>query len=83
MWYETFFGVPPHKRRDGYANFDLDRPELKLALQQGTIGSGALNHMGILVDSTADVLAAKQRLETAGLITFSEENVDCCHALQD
>ncbi|MBX3117519.1 MAG: VOC family protein [Fimbriimonadaceae bacterium] len=83
-WYEVFFGVPTHKRRPGYANFDLDQPALKLALQQIDAGTGGpLNHLGILVPNTEEVLAAKTRLEEAGLITFSEENVTCCYAKQD
>lgn len=102
-FYEAFFGVPAHKRRPGYANFDLDSPALKLALQereketgaainrfnlrviseQEPDGGGALNHLGIVVSSTDDVSAAKERLEKAGLVTFSEENVLCCYAMQD
>ena len=46
-------------------------------------GSGSLNHLGILVPDTDQVLAAKNRLEAAGLVTFSEENVTCCYARQD
>ena len=30
-FYEAFFGVPPHKVRPGYANFDLATPPLKFA----------------------------------------------------
>lgn len=83
-WYEAFFGRPVHKRREGYANFDLDAPALKLALQEHKPeGKGALNHLGILVPSTEEVTAAKERLESAGLVTFSEENVTCCYARQD
>jgi catechol 2,3-dioxygenase-like lactoylglutathione lyase family enzyme len=84
-WYEAFFGVPTHKRRPGYANFDLESPGLKLALNESPTVSegGALNHLGILVDSTAQVNAAKERLEQAGLVTFSEKNVTCCYAKQD
>jgi catechol 2,3-dioxygenase-like lactoylglutathione lyase family enzyme len=83
-WYEAFFGVPAHKRRPGYANFDLEAPALKLALTEHDAGrGGALNHLGILVPSTDEVNAAKSRLEEAGLLTFSEENVSCCYALQD
>jgi len=84
QWYEVFFGEPAHKRRPGYANFDIEEPGLKLALQQSPPeGKGALNHLGILVPSAADVLAYKTRLEESGLITFSEENVTCCYAKQD
>lgn len=83
-WYEAFFGQPVHKRRAGYANFDLDSPGLKLALQErNPEGRGALNHLGILVSTTDEVKAAKERLESAGLVTFSEENVTCCYARQD
>jgi catechol 2,3-dioxygenase-like lactoylglutathione lyase family enzyme len=83
-WYEAFFGQPAHKRRPGYANFDIDNPALKLAIQEHNNGTGGpLNHLGILVPSTDDVLAAKSRLESAGLITFTEENIDCCFARQD
>ncbi|MBA3726378.1 MAG: VOC family protein [Armatimonadetes bacterium] len=83
-WYEAFFGVPAHQRRPGYANFDLESPPLKLALQEHDAGAGGpLNHLGILVDSKEQVDAAKSRLETAGLVTSSEENVTCCYAKQD
>jgi catechol 2,3-dioxygenase-like lactoylglutathione lyase family enzyme len=83
-WYATFFGVAPHKERPGYANFDLESPPLKLALNEHAPGAGgSLNHLGILVDSTAEVEGAKTRLEQAGLVTFSEENVTCCYARQD
>lgn len=83
-WYETFFGEPAHKQRPGYANFDLANPPLKLALQQRDAGTGGpLNHLGILVASTVDVEAAKERLERAGLVAFSEENITCCYAKQD
>jgi catechol 2,3-dioxygenase-like lactoylglutathione lyase family enzyme len=83
-WYSTLFGVAPHKERPGYANFDVDSPPVKLALNEHAPSTGgSLNHLGILVDSTEEVLAAKTRFEEAGLITFSEENVTCCFAKQD
>ena len=51
-FYEAFFGVPAHKRRPGYANFDLSSPPLKLALQQNPpCCRGTLNHLGIQVST--------------------------------
>ena len=45
-WYGAFFGAPVHKRRPGYANFDLEEPALKLALQTAKAeGRGPLNHL--------------------------------------
>jgi catechol 2,3-dioxygenase-like lactoylglutathione lyase family enzyme len=84
-FYEAFFGVGPHKVRPGYANFDMDEPPLKFALNQHPVqpGIGALSHLGFQVPSAAHVEAAKERLRTAGLATFDEADTTCCYARQD
>ena len=84
-FYEAFFGLPPHKMRPGYANFDVAQPPLKLALTEKapTAGAGSLDHLGLLVSDTATVLAAKERLQAAGLGAFDEMNTTCCYAKQD
>ena len=70
-FYEAFFGVPAHKRRAGYANFDLAQPALKLALNQNPPerGKGTLNHLGLVVPSAKAVNDTKMRLEMSGLVT--------------
>jgi catechol 2,3-dioxygenase-like lactoylglutathione lyase family enzyme len=85
QFYEAFLGQPAHKRRPGYANFDIAYPPLKLALNEiaPQPGVGRLNHLGIVVPSREDVEAARQRLIDAGLATFDERDVDCCYAIQD
>jgi catechol 2,3-dioxygenase-like lactoylglutathione lyase family enzyme len=84
-FYRAAFGVEPVKWKPGYAKFAIAEPPLNLTLnQQAKIdGRGALNHLGIEVSSTAEVIAAKERLRQAGLATSDEMNVDCCFALQD
>jgi catechol 2,3-dioxygenase-like lactoylglutathione lyase family enzyme len=88
-FYSTLFGVEPHKRRPGYANFAIAEPPLKLVLIQsdeatrGTGPKGALNHLGIEVDSSDEVTGARTRLADAGLATFDEDDTTCCYALQD
>jgi catechol 2,3-dioxygenase-like lactoylglutathione lyase family enzyme len=83
-FYEAFLGTPPHKIMPGYANFSLQDPPLKLALNEApSVGVGSLDHLGFVVDSVAAVRGAKQRMIAAGLTTFSEEEVTCCHATQD
>ena len=88
-FYSTMFGVEPHKRRPGYANFAITEPPLKLVLievpadTRGTGAAGALNHLGVEVASTADVEAGAGRLREAGLATFDEKDTTCCYALQD
>jgi catechol 2,3-dioxygenase-like lactoylglutathione lyase family enzyme len=84
-FYRTFFGVPPHKLRPGYANFEIAQPPLKLALTEKprTPGTGNLDHLGLLVADTAAVNAIKQRLESEGLVLVDEMNTTCCYAKQD
>ena len=84
-FYRAFLGVDPVKHKPGYAKFDVDAPSLNLTLNETTaaVASGALNHLGIQVDSTAAVDAAKDRLEGSGLATLGERDTDCCYALQD
>lgn len=88
-FYATLFGTQPHKRRPGYANFAIAEPPLKLVLievpadRRGAGTAQALNHLGIEVDSSAEVEAGAARLRDAGLATFDERDTTCCHALQD
>jgi catechol 2,3-dioxygenase-like lactoylglutathione lyase family enzyme len=84
-FYRAMFGLEPVKSKPGYVKFDVSQPPLNLTLNEdtGLNSRGALNHLGIEVASTDDVLAARERLNKAGLATFDELNVDCCFALQD
>lgn len=84
-FYEVFFGVPAHKRRPGYANFNLVNPPLKLALQEAAVtdGAGPLSHLGIQVATAEEVQSARERLISSGLATFDEGDTVCCYARQD
>ena len=83
-FYEALFGTRPEKRRAGYAKFSVAEPALNFTLTQGKRSElGAFNHAGIQVQTTEDVLAAKERLESAGLAAFDEMDTTCCYARQD
>ena len=88
-FYRSLFGVEPAKRRPGYANFAIAEPPLKLVLievpadQRGEGTAQALNHLGIEVDSSAEVEAGADRLRAAGLAAFDERDTTCCYAKQD
>ncbi|WP_030755537.1 ArsI/CadI family heavy metal resistance metalloenzyme [Streptomyces sp. NRRL F-5135] len=83
-FYSRLFGVEPAKRRPGYANFAISEPPLKLVLIEGEPGQDTrLDHLGVEVASTDQVLAAADRLKDAGLATFEENDTSCCYALQD
>jgi catechol 2,3-dioxygenase-like lactoylglutathione lyase family enzyme len=81
-FYTKLFAQEPAKRREGYANFALDVPPLKLVLIENSKSGGTLNHLGVEVGSTRDVAATTERLTEKGLRTRSEHGT-CCYALQD
>ena len=84
-FYEALLGSAPAKVRADYAKFEVTDPALNLTLNRGDRGDvlGAFNHAGIQVESTDDVLAARLRLQKAGLATFDEMDTTCCYAKQD
>jgi catechol 2,3-dioxygenase-like lactoylglutathione lyase family enzyme len=84
-FYQALFGIAPVKHKVDYAKFDLETPALNLTLNQATTvhPHGALSHLGVQVDSTADVQAAIARFKAAGLDLLEEHNTNCCYALQD
>ncbi len=87
-FYSKLFGAEPAKRRPGYANFAITEPPLKLVLIEGVAGrevgvAGALNHLGVEVDTPQEVQAATRRLSAEGLEPEVQESTTCCYALQD
>ena len=83
-FYSRLFGTGPAKVRPGYANFAIADPPLKLVLiQDATRSPSSLNHLGVEVDSVAEVSLAKDRLAGAGVATEVEDQVTCCYAVQD
>ena len=82
-FYSKLFGVEPAKRRDGYANFAVANPPLKLVLLENPGQGGTLNHLGVEVESTDLVDAEQNRLAGVGLASIDERGTTCCYAKQD
>ncbi|MER5907840.1 ArsI/CadI family heavy metal resistance metalloenzyme [Streptomyces mirabilis] len=83
-FYSKLFGTEPAKLRDGYANFAISEPPLKLVLIEGTTGEATrMDHLGVEVESTEAVHAATTRLADQGLATDVENDTTCCYAVQD
>ena len=82
-FYSKLFGSTPAKIRPGYANFAISEPPLKLVLIEGAGQPGSINHLGIEVPSTDEVIAATARLAAEGVPTEIEEQTTCCYAVQD
>ncbi|TJY39685.1 glyoxalase/bleomycin resistance/dioxygenase family protein [Cohnella pontilimi] len=83
-FYKKLFNAEPAKVKDNYAKFELDNPSLHFSLNVRPYDNkGVLNHFGFQVKNTEEVLAAKTRLQEAGLVSFDEMNTTCCYAVQD
>jgi catechol 2,3-dioxygenase-like lactoylglutathione lyase family enzyme len=82
-FYTSLFQTPPSKVRDGYANFAIADPPLKLVLFTGMGEPGSLNHVGVEVGSTAEVMAVIARTEANGVDQEVQQNTSCCFAVQD
>jgi catechol 2,3-dioxygenase-like lactoylglutathione lyase family enzyme len=86
-FYSGFFGEP-RKRKADYAKFVSAEPEIHLALQPTlpetpARGVGALSHLGIRVETTADVRRWREELRSRGVVSEEEKREDCCYAVQD
>jgi len=84
-FYRAFLGTAPAKDELDYVKFLPGFVPLNLALTEGrpATGDGAVSHLGIQVDSSADVLGHLARVKAAGLPVREEMGVNCCHANQD
>ena len=82
-FYRVLFGVEAAKQRPDYAKFELDDPPLVLSLIPGRPGAGGnLNHVGLRVSSSEELVEMQRRVEAAGFTARREDGVECCYALQ-
>ena len=82
-FYTKLFGTEPAKIREGYANFAIADPPLKLVLFTGMGEPGSLNHIGVEVGTTEEVAAVIARTEANGMEQEIQEKTSCCFAVQD
>ncbi len=82
-YYQKLFGVEPHKRRVGYANFVVEQPALKLVLFENPGAVEKLNHLGVEVLDPDLLEQEGRRLQDAGIVDSVETETTCCHAVQN
>ncbi len=82
-FYEALFAASPIRRLPGFARFDVELPPVTLSLREGSVTPGdALNHLGFRVEDAVQLVEFQQRLESAGIATDREDEVECCYSLQ-
>ena len=86
-FYSKMFGTEPAKVREGYANFAISEPPLKLVLietkSDGVSEYQHLNHLGVELESAQLVEQAIDTFSDLGLVEKIEKNETCCFAVQD
>ena len=82
-YYSKLFNAKPHKLREGYANFAIDHPPLKLVLFENPNARERLNHLGVEAFDESELEAAAARLEAAGIVSEIQHDQTCCHATQN
>jgi catechol 2,3-dioxygenase-like lactoylglutathione lyase family enzyme len=82
-FYSKLFNAEAAKLKEGYANFAIAEPPLKLVLLQNPGKGGTINHLGVEVESSETVHAEIARLAGEGLFTDQEIGTTCCFATQD
>ena len=82
-YYSKLFDTEPHKRRDGYANFAIDQPPLKLVLFENAAAKERLNHLGVEVFEHKAVESTLKRLSREGIVDDVQHETTCCHATQE
>ncbi|MFA5775593.1 MAG: ArsI/CadI family heavy metal resistance metalloenzyme [Ilumatobacteraceae bacterium] len=86
-FYSKMFSTQPAKLREGYANFAIAEPPLKLVLIETPNTKGTdyprINHLGVEVMSTREVETAINHFQELGWVDSIEKDVACCYAVQD
>lgn len=81
-FYSTLFDAPPSVLKADYAKWMLDDPRVNLAISSRARATG-VDHVGVQVDSAAELAELAGRLKAAGATTFDQEATTCCYAKSD
>jgi catechol 2,3-dioxygenase-like lactoylglutathione lyase family enzyme len=82
-FYDCLLGRPPVLQHGKYARFEVESPALVLVLYEGARPpGGALNHVGLRLTSSEELVELQRRMEAAGISTQRQEGVECCYAKQ-
>ncbi len=82
-FYSTLFGAEPVKIETDYAKWMLEDPRVNFAISQRGARVPGVDHIGVQVDSRAELDELSARLKAAGNETLDEEAATCCYARSD
>ncbi len=81
-FYSALFGQAASVQKSDYAKWMLDDPRINFAISQRGAKTG-LDHLGLQLESQADLHAMTTQLHSAGLAVADEGETTCCYAKSD
>ncbi len=81
-FYSTLFGAQPSVLKPDYAKWMLEDPRVNFAISQRATATG-VDHLGLQVDSGAELAVLQEQLQRAGAAMVTETNTTCCYARSD
>ncbi len=82
QFYATLFGSPPSVVKDDYAKWMLEDPRVNFAISRRG-GAAGVDHIGVQVESAAELAELAGRLKAAGERTIDQRATTCCYARSD
>jgi catechol 2,3-dioxygenase-like lactoylglutathione lyase family enzyme len=79
-FYSTLFGAEPTVTKLDYAKWMLDDPRVNFAISQGNHARKGIEHLGIQVESPAELSEVYGRLKSADRPVLEEGQTTCCYA---
>jgi catechol 2,3-dioxygenase-like lactoylglutathione lyase family enzyme len=79
-FYSTLFATRPSVTKDDYAKWMLDDPRVNFAISTRGARADGVDHLGIQVESDAELRELAGRLKAAGEVTQDQEAITCCYA---
>ncbi|MBI3285496.1 MAG: glyoxalase/bleomycin resistance/dioxygenase family protein [Burkholderiales bacterium] len=81
-FYSAMFDHAPTVQKDDYAKWMLDDPRVNFAISNRSQQTG-LNHLGIQVESSAELAEMGLRLQGLQAPVATESQAQCCYARSD
>jgi hypothetical protein len=79
-FYSTLFAAEPAVLKDDYAKWMLDDPRVNFAISAGNHASRGVQHLGVQVESAAELSEVYGRLWQADRPVLEEGRTTCCYA---
>jgi hypothetical protein len=77
-FYSALLGAAPNVVKDDYVKWELDSPPVNLDIStRGNVPG--LDHVGIQLDSDAQLEALQARMQAAGFSGLAERETACCY----